>query len=299
MSHKMKLINALKAAFPHTIPIFAGFWFLGMTYGIYMNVSGFSFWYPMLMSLTIFAGSMEFVTVSLLLGAFDPLQALAMTLMINARHLFYGISMLEKYRGNGLKDIYLIFGMCDESFSINYTAEIPVGVDKGWFMFFVTLLNHFYWVFGATLGGIFGSLIHFNTEGLDFVMTAMFVVIFMEQWMKEKNHASAYAGIVISLLCLLAFGAENFMIPAMTGILGVLTLLRNPLQAELKRRKNDDNYTAVDYNRYGDYRDGADALYPFSCFSGRENDAAIYTVSRQGSSGGSIWAVGGLLSEKC
>ena len=166
-------------------------------------------------------------------------------------------------------------------------------------MFFVTLLNHFYWVFGATLGGIFGSLIHFNTEGLDFVMTAMFVVIFMEQWMKEKNHASAYAGIVISLLCLLAFGAENFMIPAMTGILGVLTLLRNPLQAELKRRKNDDNYTAVDYNRYGDYRDGADALYPFSCFSGRENDAAIYTVSRQGSSGGSIWAVGGLLSEKC
>ncbi len=235
MSHKMKLINALKAAFPHTIPIFAGFWFLGMTYGIYMNVSGFSFWYPMLMSLTIFAGSMEFVTVSLLLGAFDPLQALVMTLMINARHLFYGISMLEKYRGNGLKDIYLIFGMCDESFSINYTAEIPVGVDKGWFMFFVTLLNHFYWVFGATLGGIFGSLIHFNTEGLDFVMTAMFVVIFMEQWMKEKNHASAYAGIVISLLCLLAFGAENFMIPAMTGILGVLTLLRNPLQAELKK----------------------------------------------------------------
>ncbi len=235
MSHKMKLINALKAAFPHTIPIFAGFWFLGMTYGIYMNVSGFSFWYPMLMSLTIFAGSMEFVTVSLLLGAFNPLQALVMTLMINARHLFYGISMLEKYRGNGLKDIYLIFGMCDESFSINYTAEIPVGVDKGWFMFFVTLLNHFYWVFGATLGGIFGSLIHFNTEGLDFVMTAMFVVIFMEQWMKEKNHASAYAGIGISLLCLLAFGAENFMIPAMTGILGVLTLLRNPLQAELKK----------------------------------------------------------------
>ena len=134
---------ALKAAFPHTIPIFAGFWFLGMTYGIYMNVSGFGFWYPMLMSLTIFAGSVEFVTVNLLLGAFDPLQALAMTLMINARHLFYGISMLDKYRGHGLKDLYLIFGMCDESFSINYTADIPEGVDRGWFMFFVTLLNHF------------------------------------------------------------------------------------------------------------------------------------------------------------
>lgn len=222
--------NAFKAAFPHTIPIFAGFWFLGMTYGIYMNVSGFSFWYPMLMSLTIFAGSVEFVTVNLLLGAFDPLQALAMTLMINARHVFYGISMLDKYRGHGLKDIYLIFGMCDESFSINYTADIPEGVDRGWFMFFVTLLNHFYWFFGATLGGIFGSLIHFNTEGLEFVMTAMFVVIFMEQWMKERNHASALAGIGISLVSLAAFGADDFIIPAMLGILGVLTLLKRPLE---------------------------------------------------------------------
>lgn len=218
--------DAFRAAFPHTIPIFAGFWFLGLTYGIYMNVSGFHFWYPMLMSLTIFAGSMEFVTVNLLLGAFHPLQALAMTLMINARHLFYGISMLDKYRGNGCKDIYLIFGMCDESFSINYTAEIPGGVDRGWFLFFVTLLNHFYWFSGSTLGGIFGSLIHFDTEGLDFVMTAMFVVIFLEQWRKEKRHTAALLGIGLSLLCLLVFGPENFIIPAMLAILGALTLLR-------------------------------------------------------------------------
>lgn len=226
--------NACKAAFraavPHTIPIFAGFWFLGLTYGIYMNVSGFQFWYPMIMSLTIFAGSMEFVTVNMLLGAFHPLQALTMTLMINARHLFYGISMLDKYQGHGWKDIYLIFGMCDESFSINYTADIPADVDRGWFMFFVTLLNHFYWFFGATLGGIFGSLIHFNTKGLDFVMTAMFVVIFLEQWQKEKDHTSAFLGIGISLLCLIVFGSESFMIPAMTGILGVLILIRKPME---------------------------------------------------------------------
>ena len=222
--------KALKAAFPHTIPIFAGFWFLGVTYGIYMRVSGFSFLYPMLMSLTIFAGSIEFDTVGMLLGAFHPLQTLTMTLMINARHLFYGISMLDKYRGNGAKDVYLIYGMCDETFSINYTASIPMGVDRGWFMFYVTLLNHFYWFFGATLGGIFGSLIHFNTEGLDFVMTAMFVVIFLEQWLKETNHASALAGLGISAICLLIFGAENFMIPSMLGILGILTLLRKPLE---------------------------------------------------------------------
>lgn len=236
MLSRVKLKSAFKAAFPHTIPIFVGFWFLGMTYGIYMNVSGFSFWYPMLMSLTIFAGSAEFVAVNMLLGAFNPLQALAMTLMINARHLFYGISMLDKYRGNGLKDIYLIFGMCDESFSINYTADIPEDVDRGWFMFFVTLLNHCYWFFGATLGGIFGSLIHFNTEGLDFVMTAMFVVIFMEQWMKEKNHMSALVGIGISLLCLIAFGADNFIIPAMIGILGVLTLLKKTAIRGIERK---------------------------------------------------------------
>ncbi len=225
-----KYKRAFKAAFPYTVPIFAGFWFLGLTYGIYMNVSGFSFVYPMIMSLSIFAGSMEFVTVNILLGAFDPLQTFAMTLMINARHLFYGISMLDKYKGMGWKKIYLIFGMCDESFSINYTADIPEDVDRGLFMFFVTLLNQFYWFFGSTLGGILGSLISFNTEGLDFVMTAMFVVIFLEQWLKDKNHLPSVLGIGLSLICLVAFGADYFMLPSMAAILITLTCLRKPLE---------------------------------------------------------------------
>ncbi len=222
-------VRALRAAFPYTIPVFAGFWFLGLTYGIYMNVSGFSFVYPMLMSLTIFAGSVEFITVNLLLGAFNPLQALLLTLMVNARHLFYGLSMLDKFRGLGWKKVYLIFGMCDESFSINYTAQIPEGVDRGWFMFFVTLLNHFYWFSGSTLGGIFGGLISFNTEGLDFVMTAMFVVIFLEQWLKGRDHTSALAGLAASVVCLVLFGPDDFIIPSMLAILGSLTLLRAPL----------------------------------------------------------------------
>ncbi len=230
MNRYQTVKKAFLAAFPHTIPIFAGFWFLGLTYGIYMHVSGFSFWYPMLMSLTIFAGSMEFVTVNLLLGAFNPLQALMMTIMINARHLFYGISMLDKYKGTGWKKFYLIFGMCDESFSINYTAEVPGDVDKSWFMFWVTVLNHFYWVFGATLGGVFGSFIHFNTEGLDFVMTAMFVVIFLEQWMKEKDKRSAILGLVLSVLCLVVFGAEDFLLPAMAAVLLALTAGRGTLE---------------------------------------------------------------------
>ena len=138
--------------------------------------------------------------------------------------------MLDKYKGTGRKKFYLIFGMCDESFSINYTADIPSGVDKGWFMFFVTMLNHMYWVLGATLGGLFGSLIHFNTEGLDFVMTAMFIVIFMEQWFKDKNHTSALLGLAISLICLMAFGSDNFIAASTLAILTVLTLIRKPLE---------------------------------------------------------------------
>lgn len=223
-------MRALRAAFPHTIPIFAGFCFLGITYGIYMNVSGFSFVYPMLMALTIFGGSLEFVAVTMLLGTFAPLQTLIMTLMIQARHLFYGIAMLDKYKGLGWKRYYLIFGMCDESFSINYTAQVPQGVDRGWFMFFVTLLNQAYWVLGATLGGLLGSLISFNTEGLDFVMTAMFVVIFLEQWLKDKDHTSALVGLAASAACLVFFGPDDFIIPAMLAILGVLTLLRGTLE---------------------------------------------------------------------
>lgn len=227
MSEKEKVIGkAFRTAFPLTIPIMAGFIFLGIAYGIYMNASGFNFLYPMLMSFTIFGGSVEFVVVGLLLGGFDPLKALTLTLMINARHLFYGISMLEKYRVPGLKRLYLIFGMCDESFSINYTANIPEDVDKSWFMFFVTLLNHFYWVLGATLGGLFGSLIQFNTNGLEFVMTALFVVIFLDQWMKETTHYSSMIGLGISAICVILFGGGSFIIPAMAFILLILSLLR-------------------------------------------------------------------------
>ena len=223
-------LKALRAAFPHTLPIFAGFWFLGLAYGIYMNVSGFSFVYPMLMSLTIFGGSLEFVAVTMLLAPFAPVQTFVMTLLIQARHLFYGISMLDRFKGLGWKRFYLIFGMCDETFSINYTAEIPENVDRGWFMFFVTLLNHMYWFTGATVGGVVGSLLQFNTEGLDFVMTAMFVVIFMEQWMKERKHYTALIGLGSTLTCRLLFGADSFMIPTMGCILALLALLRGPIE---------------------------------------------------------------------
>lgn len=227
--------RAFKAALPYTLPICAGFSFLGLAYGIYMNSMGFSFVYPMLMSLTIFAGSMEFVAANLMMTGFSPLNALALALMVNARHLFYGISMLDKFRNTGKKKFYLIFGMCDESFSINCTATPPEGVDRGWFMFFVTLLNHVYWFVGSTIGGLLGSLISFSTEGIEFVLVALFVVIFLDQWLKQRKHAPAVLGLLASVACLVVFGSQQFILPAMALILLVLTALRKPLSS----RKED------------------------------------------------------------
>ena len=222
-SSDFKFFPALKAAFPLTIPVFAGYCFLGMSYGFLMKSSGFPFWYPILTSMVIFAGSMEFMTVNLLLGAFDLVQALALTLMINARHLFYGLSMLGKYAHMGKKKPYLIFGLTDETFSVNCATEPPDDVDRGWFYFLITLLDHSYWVLGATLGGIFGSLISFNTEGLDFVMTALFVVILLEHLLTTADKRSAFSGMALSLAMLILFGADGFMLPAMASILIVLT----------------------------------------------------------------------------
>ena len=160
---------------------------LGMGYGIYVQSLGLPVWMPMLMGTVVYGGSLEFVLASLLLGAFSPLSAFLMALMIQARHLFYGLAMLERYKGYGLRSFYMIFAMSDETFSITCSAEPPQGIDRGWFMFFITLLDQFYWVASAGLGAVVGSVLLFSTKGVDFVMTAMFVVIFLNQWEKEKQ----------------------------------------------------------------------------------------------------------------
>lgn len=218
--------KAFKAALPYTIPICIGFLFLGMSYGFLMRSKGFSFVYPMLTSLFIFAGSMEFITINLLLVSFNPVYTLLLTIMVNARHIFYGISMLDKYKNCRYKKLYLIFGMCDESFSINCSITPPPDIDKGWFMFFVTLLNHIYWVSGATLGGLLGYVISFDTKGIDFVMTALFVVMFINQWEETENHLSAIIGLICPFICLIIFGSQNFMLPSMALIILCFLLLK-------------------------------------------------------------------------
>ena len=187
--------RAFRAAAPQTLPVFAGYLVLGLGYGIYVQSLGLPVWLPPLMGTVVYGGSLEFVLASLLLGSFAPVSAFLMALMIQARHLFYGLTMLQRYRGYGLRSAYMIFAMSDETFSITCSAEPPEEVDRGWFMFFITLLDQFYWVASAAMGAALGAVLPFSTEGVDFVMTAMFVVIFLNQWEKEKQHASAVIGL--------------------------------------------------------------------------------------------------------
>ncbi len=216
-------VKALKAAFPHTLPVLAGFLFLGVAYGILMKSIGYGAGWTFLMSFLVFAGSMQYVGITLLTATFNPLYALFITLMVNARHIFYGISMLEKFKNTGRFKPYLIFAMCDESFSISCSAKPEKDVDKNWFMFFIVFLNRWYWITGSVLGALLGNYIKFNTKGLDFALTALFVVIFINQWQEQKNHFPAVVGVISSAVCLLIFGPDKFIIPAMILILIIFT----------------------------------------------------------------------------
>jgi len=221
---------AMKAAFPHTIPVLTGFAFLGAAYGILMSARGYSVLWILLTSSVVFAGALQFIGISLLTSVFDPLHAFLIAISVNARHLFYGISMLEKYGGTGKIKPYLIFGMCDETFSLLCSAEPPPDVDKRAFMLSVTLLNQSYWILGGIAGGLIGPLLTFDTYGIDFVMTAFFVVIFLNQWRTQKNHSPALIGLGAATVSLLIFGSDNFIIPAMILIIACLTIFRKKLE---------------------------------------------------------------------
>ena len=215
--------QALKAAFPYTIPIFSGFWFLGLTYGIYMRASGFSFVYPMIMSALIFGGSLEFVAVEMLLSPFAPVQVLIMTLLIQARHLFYGISLLNKYRDVKKGKPYLIIALTDETFSVICDENVPETLEQDKVFFWITFLDQCYWVGGTLLGALLGSLLTFDTTGMDFALTALFVVIFTDQWKHQRNHRPALIGLLGSAACVVVFGTSAFLIPAMLVIILALT----------------------------------------------------------------------------
>lgn len=216
-----KIIKAFKTAFPFTLPILAAFLFLGSAYGFYAVSKGFPPSVPILISLFVFAGSMQFVMVPMLVSPFDPFAAFYMTLLVNSRHMFYGLTMLDKYRNMGPKKFYMIFGLIDESFAVNVAAEIPDGVDKGWFYTAVNILCHCYWLSGTTIGALLGSQISINTKGLDFVLVCLFLVIFIGQWQGTNDHRPALTGLGLSTLSLVLFGPKYFIPPAMVMMIAV------------------------------------------------------------------------------
>lgn len=215
---------ALKYAFPRTIPVMVGYLFLGTAYGILMKVNGFGIWWVLAMSVLVYAGSLQYVGVTFLASTVSPVYGFLMGLMINARHLFYGISVLEKYRGLKKFRAYLIFALTDETFSIVCNERIPARVDREWAYLWISLLNHIYWVTGSAVGNILGGFMNFDTKGLDFALTALFVVIFTDQWKSRKDHRPALAGVFCSVVCVRFFGSGAFIIPAMAGILVILSL---------------------------------------------------------------------------
>lgn len=208
--------KTVKSAFCDTVPVLSGYLVLGFGFGIIMKAAGYGIVPTLAVSLLVYAGSMQYVAVGLLTGGASYVTVALTTLMVNARHLFYGISMLGKYRGTGKKKPYLIFSLTDETYSLvcNENPSVAYEEQKN-YCFFVSILNHFYWVAGSVLGAIFGSVLKFNTEGIDFALTALFLTVFIDQWLNSKNHFPAILGVLASVACLLIFGSENFLIPAM------------------------------------------------------------------------------------
>lgn len=223
-------IKALRSAFPHTIPVLSGYIVLGAAYGILMHRQGISLFWIAFSSIFIYAGSMQFVSVALLSAGFDYIGAFLMTLMVNARHLFYSISFLQKYKNMGNIKPYLVLSLTDETFSLLCSATPPDGISPKWFYFYISLLNHIYWVTGSVLGGILGVLMNLETNGLEFALTALFIVIFIDQWKMAESHIPALIGIFGAVACRIIFGASDFIIPSMAVILLVLTIIKKPLE---------------------------------------------------------------------
>lgn len=218
------LKNNMKAAFIASVPVMMGYIVLGMAFGMLLESKGYGIIYALLMSVFIYAGSMQFVTINLLTASASLMNAAIMTLLINARHMVYGLSMIKKFEGMGKLKPYMIFSLTDETYSL-LVGKVPENVDEKYYLFFVSLFDQCYWIIGSVLGSLIGSMLSINTTGLDFAMTALFVVIVVEQFMSSDKHFYTYLGFVISLVCLLLFGSDAFIIPSMLAILISLLIM--------------------------------------------------------------------------
>ena len=226
----MGKLKTFKYAFVRSLPIMAGYIVLGLGFGVLLQSKGYGVGWALAMGGLIYAGSMQYVAIDLLAGGASLISAALMTLMVNARHLFYGISMLERYKDTGAAKPYLIFALTDETYSVVCSGDVPDGVDRKKYYFWVSLLDQCYWVVGCVAGALLGSVLPFDTTGIDFSMTALFLVVMVEQWRSTRDHTPALVGLGVSLVCLLIFGSSNFLIPSMIGITVALTLLRGTME---------------------------------------------------------------------
>ena len=222
--------KAFRSAFPHTLPVMAGYLFLGMGFGILLESNGYSFIWAFFMSIFIYAGSMQYVAIDLLASGASLISTAIMTLMIQVRHLFYGLSIIDKYKDTGKKKLLLIHELTDETYSVVCSGGVPEGVDRKKYYFWVSLLNQLYWIAGGVAGALLGSVLPFDTTGIDVSMTALFLVVMTEQWKASHDHTPALVGLGVSLVCLLVFGSSDFLIPSMVGITAALTVLRGFMQ---------------------------------------------------------------------
>jgi len=221
----------VKKAFINSLPVMAGYICLGTGFGILLENSGYGFIWSILMSTAIYAGSMQYVAIDLISGGATLIATALMTLMVNARHLFYGISMLETYKDVGKLKPLLAHTLTDETYSLLCTSElIPEGVDKKKYYVILSLMNQSYWIIGSALGALLGAAISFNSTGIEFAMTALFVMIFIEQWETSNDHKPAITGVLCSVICLIIFGKESFLIPAMICITVSLLLIRKKVK---------------------------------------------------------------------
>ena len=218
--------HAVRTAFWDTLPVMAGYVFLGFGFGILLYQSGYGVLWAIGMSLFIYAGSMQYLTVSLLTGGAGLLTAALTTVVVNARHLFYGISMVDAYKGAERRKPYMIFALTDETYSLVSQNQVPEGISRHSYCFLVSLFDHIYWVVGSALGSLTGTLLPINYEGLEFALTALFVTIFVEQWLSTKDHRPALIGVSATVLCLMIFGQDVFLIPSMVIIAVGLTTMR-------------------------------------------------------------------------
>ncbi len=215
----------LKKAFIASVPVMAGYLVLGLGFGIVLRTRGYGVMWAFAMSAFIYAGSMQYVAIDLLTGGVSLLTGALTTLAVNARHLFYSISMIDKYKEEKRRN-FLVFTLTDETYSLVCSDGPEKSGDSSGYYFYVSLFNYIYWIVGSVAGSVLGSVLPVSTEGIDFALTALFLTVFVEQWMSATNHLSALVGVAASVVCLLIFGSENFLIPTMILIVCVLTMLR-------------------------------------------------------------------------